>query len=178
MRGTAFVFYSFRQNIFDFLLTLSSCARQSLNQMSEFTNANYHMHTPLTCFLHSVPFSKPVETTDDDLFPPIRPPAEAEVVLPSNDDTKMEEDADANADVDAEAATEDGSEEADESDEVCFSFPHNDKNLPALLRTTQDIEFIMEPANRSLDLRCVVLSSFTLLLSFILFPQTNQTCGA
>ena len=141
--------------------------------MSEFTNANYHMHTLSLAFLHSVPFSKPVETTDDDLFPPIRPPAEAEVVLQSNDDTKMEEDANADVDVDAnaEAATEDGSEEADESDEVCSSFPQ--KNMPVLLRMTQDIEFIMEPANRSLDLRCVVLSSFTLLLSFIFFPQTD-----
>ena len=33
--GTAFVFYSFRQNIFDFLLTFSLRARQSVNQMSE-----------------------------------------------------------------------------------------------------------------------------------------------
>ena len=57
-----------------------------------------------------------METTDDDLFPPIRPPSEPAVDLQSNDSAKMEEDAD------AEAATEDGSEEADESDEVCFVF--------------------------------------------------------
>jgi hypothetical protein len=44
-RGTAFVFYSFRQNIFDFLLTPSSRARQLLNQMSESSKANYHAHT-------------------------------------------------------------------------------------------------------------------------------------
>lgn len=44
-RGTAFVFYSFRQNIIDFLLTPSSRARQSLKQMSEFNKANYHTYT-------------------------------------------------------------------------------------------------------------------------------------
>jgi hypothetical protein len=59
-----------------------------------------------------------VETPDDDLFPPIRPPSEPPIVLQGNDSAKMEEDADA----EAEAATEDGSEEADESDEVCSVF--------------------------------------------------------
>lgn len=68
--------------------------------------------------LYSVPFTKAAETADDDLFPPIRPPAEAGDVLQNNDTAKEEEDAD------AEAATEDGSEEADESDEVCSPFPH------------------------------------------------------
>ncbi len=78
-------------------------------------------------FLYSVPFIKAAETADDDLFPPIRPPAEEGVVLQSNDSARGEEDAD-NAEAEAEAATEDGSEEADESDEVCSSFPHKKKN--------------------------------------------------
>ena len=60
-----------------------------------------------------------METTDDDLFPPIRPPSsEVGVVSQSNDNPKVEDDAD------ADAATEDGSEEADESDEVWSSFPY------------------------------------------------------
>ena len=58
-------------------------------------------------------------------------------------------------DADAEAATEDGSEEADESDEVCSVFLL--KKTPPY-GTIQDIEFIMEPANRSLDLRCVIIA--------------------
>ncbi|KAI9445402.1 hypothetical protein H4582DRAFT_2125721 [Lactarius indigo] len=109
-RGTACVFYSFRQNIIGFLLTPSLRARQSLKQMT-------------------FPSSRQRKQQTTTSFHRFRPPAEAEVVLQDNDNIKEEED----ADQEAEAATEDGSEEADESDE--------------------DIEFIMEPANRSLDLR-------------------------
>ena len=48
--------------------------------------------------------------------------------MQNNDTAKEEEDAD------ADAATEDGSEEADESDEVCSPFPH--AKLAALLNDT------------------------------------------
>ena len=111
------------------------------------SKANLSRVHPLTCVLYSLPFSKAAETPDDDLFPPIRPPSEP-LVLQSNDDAMAEDDAN------AEAATEDGSEEADESDEVCSVFLLKETSLHG---TTQDIEFIMEPANRSLDLRCVLI---------------------
>ncbi|KAF8499211.1 hypothetical protein F5888DRAFT_1888962 [Russula emetica] len=78
-----------------------------------------------------IPFGKAVPA-DDDLFPPIRPPAD--VTAPQVDDAEEgEEDAAGDADVDADAVMGDGSDASEESDE--------------------DIEFIMEPANRSLDLR-------------------------
>jgi hypothetical protein len=58
LHGTAFVFYSFRQNIFDFLLTLSSRARQSMNQMSESSEANYHANTLSLAFHTAFPSAR------------------------------------------------------------------------------------------------------------------------
>ena len=64
---------------------------------------------------------------DDDLFPPIRPPA-ADVSAPQADDAEESEedaaadaDADADVDVDADAGMGDGSEASEESDEVSSS---------------------------------------------------------
>jgi hypothetical protein len=89
---------------------------------------------------------------DDDLFPPIRPPADATAL--QADVAAAEEGEDA-ADADADAATGDGSDTSEESDEVSFSVLKFLKKSSSLEDKVQDIEFIMEPANRSLDLRCV-----------------------
>ncbi|KAI9513130.1 hypothetical protein F5148DRAFT_1158983 [Russula earlei] len=72
-----------------------------------------------------IPFGKPTPA-DDDLFPPIRPSADA--TTPQADDAEEMGD-----DVDLDAVTGEGSDASEESEE--------------------DIEFIMEPANRTLDLR-------------------------
>jgi hypothetical protein len=57
---TAQLLYStrFRQNIFDFLLTLSSRARQSMNQMSESSEANYHANTLSLAFHTAFPSAR------------------------------------------------------------------------------------------------------------------------
>jgi hypothetical protein len=60
---------------------------------------------------------------DDDLFPPIRPPA-ADVTALQADDAEEGEDAataDADADADADAVMGDGSDASEESDEVSSS---------------------------------------------------------
>jgi hypothetical protein len=121
-------------------------------------------HSPLFVFLFlSIPFGKTVPT-DDDLFPPIRPPAD--VTAPQADDPEEgEDDTAADADADADAATGDGSDASEESDEVSSSV-QKIIFAPLFEDEVQDIEFIMEPANRSLDLRCVASSHSSL------FPVT------
>jgi hypothetical protein len=60
-----------------------------------------------------------VVPADDDLFPPIRPPADATALQTDAAPAMEEEDAaDADADADADAATGDGSDTSEESDEV------------------------------------------------------------
>ncbi len=71
------------------------------------------------------------------------------------DDAEEGEEVAANADVDA--MIEDGSDASEESDEVSSFFPGIKLSFED---EAQDIEFIMEPANRSLDLRYVALSLF------------------
>jgi hypothetical protein len=91
------------------------------------TRAHPHLTTFSFSFLHfSIPFGKAVPP-DDDLFPPIRPPA-ADVTAPQADDAEESEedaaadaDADADVDVDADAGMGDGSEASEESDEVSSS---------------------------------------------------------
>jgi len=56
---------------------------------------------------------------DDDLFPPIRPPAD--VTAAQVDDTEEGEDTTADADADADEVMGDGSEASEESDEVSSS---------------------------------------------------------
>ncbi|KAI0005518.1 Fip1 motif-domain-containing protein, partial [Russula compacta] len=84
--------------------------------------------TPLSSALMpcgAIPFGK-VVPADDELFPPIHPPTDA--IVPQTNDAQEE-----GEDADADAASGDGSDATEESDE--------------------DIEFIMEPTSRSLDLR-------------------------
>jgi hypothetical protein len=87
--------------------------------MSESSNANLirtHSHFAL---YNSIPFSKP-DSAEDDIFPPIRPPAAESVsVSQTSDSGQGGED----ADTDAEAMTEDGSEAAEESDEASPFYP-------------------------------------------------------
>lgn len=90
---------------------------------------------------------------DDDLFLPMRHPTDE--TASQADDTEEGEDVAANAD--ADAMIEDGSDASEESDEVSSFFPGIKLSFED---EAQDIEFIMEPANRSLDLRCVALSLF------------------
>jgi hypothetical protein len=68
----------------------------------------------------TIPFGK-AEPADDDLFPPIRPPADATAALKTDAAEEMEDAADADADADADAVTGDGSSDAEESDEVSSS---------------------------------------------------------
>lgn len=56
---------------------------------------------------------------DDDLFPPIRPPAD--VAAPQAGDAEEEDVATADADADADAMMGDGSDASEESDEVSSS---------------------------------------------------------
>ena len=119
---------------------------------------------------------------DDDLFPPIRPPTDVTAPQPDyteeGEDTTADADADTDADADADAAMGDGSHasEDEESDEVSSSVQKIIFS-PRFEDEIQDIEFIMEPANRSLDLRCAVRL-------ILLFPiphlslQANQTRAA
>jgi hypothetical protein len=77
-------------------------------------------YTLLLSLYSSIPFGNP-EPADDDLFPPIRPPAdETASASQTNDSGQGGEDVDVDADPDAEAeaVTEDGSEAAEESDEA------------------------------------------------------------
>ena len=66
---------------------------------------------------------------DDDLFPPIRPPADATAL--QADAAAAEEGEDA-ADADADAATGDGSDTSEESDEVSSSVLKFLKKVPLL----------------------------------------------
>jgi hypothetical protein len=113
------VLYSTRQrNINDILLTSSLRARQ-LNRMSEFSNCQPSaLHTSHFAPSLSIPFGKAVPA-DDDLFPPIRPPADATTL--QTDATPEEGEDAADADADADAATADGSDTSEESDEVSSS---------------------------------------------------------
>jgi len=80
--------------------------------MSEFSNCQPSTYT-LTLILHllsNIPFGK-AEPADDDLFPPIRPPADA--TPPQADDAEEGGD-----DVDMDAQTGDGSDASEESEEV------------------------------------------------------------
>lgn len=108
--------------------------------------------TPLSlciAFL-SIPFGK-TEPTDDDLFQTDHPPADA--TPPQADDA---EEAGDDADADAVTGDGDGSDASEESEEVSSYMLHG----PSYVEDdAQDIEFIMEPANRSLDLRCVAHAS-------------------
>jgi hypothetical protein len=117
--------------------------------MSEFSDCQPSEHTRLILpLLPSIPFGKAVPA-DDDLFPPIRPPMDTTAPL-KPDAAEEEEDT---ADADADAVTGDGSSDAsEESDEVSSSVLKQNSSFED---EAQDIEFIMEPANRSLDLRCV-----------------------
>ena len=95
--------------------------------MSEFHQQTCFPTEPSPLFLpFSIPFGKAVPP-DDDLFPPIRPPA-AEVTVSQADDTEEGEedaaaDADADADMDADAGMGDASDASEESDEVSSSVP-------------------------------------------------------
>jgi hypothetical protein len=96
--------------------------------MSEFKSANsvnrtsYH---PSHHFFFSIPFGKAVSlppAADDDLFPPIRPPADVTAPQAQADDTEEGEDATPDADADADdAMMGDGSDASEESDEVSSS---------------------------------------------------------
>jgi hypothetical protein len=71
--------------------------------------------------INSIPFGKP-EPTDDVLFPPIRSPTDETVPVPQINDNGQDG-KDDDTDAEAEAMTEDGSEAADESDEVSSPCP-------------------------------------------------------
>jgi hypothetical protein len=71
--------------------------------------------------LSKIPADHIVAPADDDLFPPIRPPAVATAALETDAAEEMEDVADADADADADAVTGDGSSDAEESDEVSSS---------------------------------------------------------
>ena len=68
---------------------------------------------------------------DDDLFPPIRPPADATALQADAAAAEEGEDA-ADADADADAATGDGSDTSEESDEVSSSVLKFLKKVPLL----------------------------------------------
>jgi hypothetical protein len=61
----------------------------------------------------------PLLPADDDLFPPIRPPAD--VTAAQVDDTEEGEDVTADPDADVDGVMEDASEASEESDEVSSS---------------------------------------------------------
>jgi hypothetical protein len=77
--------------------------------------------TPLSLSLLRIPFGN-AEPADEDLFPPIRPPA-ADVTAPqaADDAEEGEEDAATDADADVDVGMGDGSDASEESDEVSSS---------------------------------------------------------
>lgn len=95
--------------------------------MSEFhLQLSTELRTPLSpSFSFSIPFGKAVSLppADDDLFPPIRPPADVTAPQARADETEEGEDAtaDADADADGDAVMGDGSDASEESDEVSSS---------------------------------------------------------
>ena len=100
-----------------------------LNRMSEFhqqlfNRARAHLSHqffffwPFSPFI-SIPFGKTVPA-DDDLFPPIRPPADV-TAMQADDAEEGEDFATADADADADVVTGDGTDASEESDEVSSS---------------------------------------------------------
>jgi len=103
---------------------------REFHQQTVFQPSRAHPHLTTFFVAFSIPFGKAV-AADDDLFPPIRPPAAADVTAPQADDAEEEGEEDAAADADADADTDadadvdvgmgDGSDASEESDEVSSS---------------------------------------------------------